>query len=411
MGAALETTLNRRKAALRPRRSARPRAAVAGCGAISATGAGVESLADALRENRSALRANAAYAGRGYQTTVAGWVPEETIAQLAARNPDYADARAFLLADAALREAENGLPTVAAERRALVLSTTKADILALERVFHRQPCSETAHRHVLPRLLAYDLAEAHQVRGPVQCVSTACISGLLALQQGASLIERGEADMVLVAAVDLVSHFVLAGFTSLKSFDVEGCRPFDSRRTGLSLGEGAGAVALVRRDLLPSPAWTIAGWGSSNDANHLTGPSRDGSGLALAINRALQRAAVAAGEIDYVNAHGTGTPYNDNMESLALRTVFGQDIPPCSSNKGMFGHTLGAAGVLETIVCLLAARSGTLPGTPRLSEPDPVAPKSMLTQPQPAARLRCLLKINSGFGGANAALVLREDRS
>jgi 3-oxoacyl-(acyl-carrier-protein) synthase len=261
----------------------------------------------------------------------------------------------------------------------------------------------------LPRLLADDLAEAHQVRGPVQCVSVACISGLLALQQGAALIERGAADVVLVVGVDLVSHFVLAGFTSLKSLDAEGCRPFDRRRSGLSLGEGAGAVALVRRDLLPSPGWTIAGWGGSNDANHLTGPSRDGSGLALAMTRALRRAAVAAGEIDYLNAHGTGTLYNDNMESLALRTVFGENVPSCSSSKGILGHTLGAAGVLETILCLLAARSGTLPGTPRLLERDPIAPPTLLLRPQPATRLRCILKINSGFGGANAALVLRKD--
>jgi len=397
MGAALETTLNQ------------PRAAVAGCGAISATGAGIETLADALRDNRSALRAREAFAGKRYQTTVAGWVPEETIAELASRDPGHADARAFLMADAALREAGKNLPAVAAGRRALVLSTTKADILAMERVFQRQPCSRTAHRHILPRLLAEDLAEAHQVRGPVQCVSAACISGLLALQQGALLIERGAADLVLVAGVDIVSHFVLAGFTSLKSLDAEGCRPFDSRRAGLSLGEGAGAVALARRDLVPSPAWIMAGWGSSNDANHLTGPSRDGSGLALAIHRAIERAGVAVGGIDYLNAHGTGTLYNDNMESLALRAVFGANVPPCSSSKGILGHTLGAAGVLETILCLLAARSGMLPGTPRLLERDPVAPQSMLLQPQPATRLRCMLKINSGFGGANAALVLRED--
>lgn len=399
MGAALDTALSL------------PRAAVAGYGAISAAGAGIGALADVMRDNRSALRAREAFAGKRYQTTIAGWVPEETIAQLTRRDPEHADAHAFLLADAALREAGMNLPAVVPERRALVLSTTKADILAMERMFHRQPCSKAAHRHVLPMLLADDLAVANQACGPVRCVSAACVSGLLALQQGASLIERGEADVVLVVGVDVVSHFVLAGFTSLKSLDPGGCRPFDLRRAGLSLGEGAGAVALARRDLLPAPVWTIAGWGSSNDANHLTGPSRDGSGLALAITRALQRSAVAVGDIDYLNAHGTGTPYNDNMESLALRTVFGESVPPCSSSKGILGHTLGAAGVLETILCLLAAHAGMLPGTPRLLERDPLAPQSMLLRPQPATRLRCILKTNSGFGGANAALVLRKEEA
>ena len=290
-----------------------------------------------------------------------------------------------------------------------MLSTTKANIEALEKLVRRQPCPPAAQRQIQPAFLAADLAAAHQIAGPVQCVSAACISGLLAVQQGTALIRRGLADLVLVVGVDLISEFVLAGFNSLKSLDPEGCRPFDKTRIGLSLGEGAGAVVLVRRDLLSGPAVLVAGCGSSNDANHLTGPSRDGAGLALAITRALAKAGVAPDAIDYVNAHGTGTPYNDNMESLALRTVFGGRVPPFSSSKGLLGHTLGAAGILETILCLAALEAQLLPGTPRLRERDPVAPESLVHEPRAVSGLRRILKINCGFGGTNAALVLERE--
>lgn len=385
-----------------------PGVAIAGCGAISALGLGLEPLAQALHANTSGLRPGKGVSGQGGPDTVAGWIPEEVLGRLRAEDPARADARAFLLAHSALTQAadwELGA-AVPGTRRGLVLSTTKADIEALERLFHRQPCSPTAQRHVHPAWLAADLAEAHAIAGPRQCVSAACISGLLAIQQGAALIRRGAADLVFVVGVDLVSHFVLNGFAALKSLDPAGCRPFDRDRAGLTLGEGAGAIALARSDLLPAAAVRVTGWGTSNDANHLTGPSRDGSGLALAIRRALAKAGLAPEVIDYINAHGTGTLFNDNMESLALRAVFGERVPPFSAHKGMLGHTLGAAGVLETILCLIAARAHRLPGTPRLQNRDPAAPDSLIPTPRPATRLRRILKVNCGFGGTNGALVL-----
>ena len=124
------------------------------------------------------------------------------------------------------------------------------------------------------------------------------------------------------------------------------------------------------------------------------------------MNRALRKAGVAPREIDFVHAHGTGTSYNDAMEGMALRAVFGDRVPPYCSSKGMFGHTLGAAGLLETIVCLIAARNQLLPGTPGLQSRDPSVPDSLLDKPRPAGSLRRILKLNAGFGGVNAALVL-----
>jgi 3-oxoacyl-[acyl-carrier-protein] synthase II len=177
----------------------------------------------------------------------------------------------------------------------------------------------------------------------------------------------------------------------------------------LSPGEAGAAIVLARAAAMPRPGVTINGWGGSNDANHLTGPSRDGSGLARAMRRALDAARLQPEEIDYVNAHGTGTPYNDSMESAALRTIFGEGCPPVSGSKGMLGHTLGAAGVVETILCVLAMREQLLPGTPRLNMAAEDMPPSCVKQPRPVARLRHVLKLNTGFGGVNSALILSHE--
>ncbi len=320
------------------------------------------------------------------------------------------DDPAWQLADHALHEArgEAGkiLSQIPSTRIGLILSTTKANIEAMERIVDGRPCSETARRHLRGDLLASDLAAAHGAHGPAQCVSVACASGIVAIMKGAKLIQRGAADAVLVVGVDHLSNFILAGFSSLKSIDPDGCRPFDQERRGLSPGEAGAAVVLVRESNLEKPAITLHGWGGSNDANHMTGPSRDGSGLAQAIHNALKMAGVRPDEIDYVNAHGTGTNYNDAMEALALRTVFGEDSPPISGAKGMLGHTLGAAGIIETILCILAMREGLLPGTPRLNTIAKDAPPRAVKKPRAGVRLNHVLKLNTGFGGVNGALVL-----
>ena len=298
---------------------------------------------------------------------------------------------------------------IPAERLGLVLSTTKANIEALERLADGRPCTAAARRHLQPDLLAADLATEYGLLGPVQTISVACVSGLIALMQGAKLIQRSAADAVLVVGVDHLSAFVMAGFTALKAIDPAGCRPFDRDRCGLTPGEAGAAIVLVRSELAAADAVQIRGWGSSNDANHMTGPSRDGSGLAQAIHAALVAAKISASEVDYINVHGTGTPYNDAMESSALRTVFGETCPPVSGLKGMLGHTLGAAGVLETIACVLALQERLMPGTPRLTNFADGVPASLLKEPRPASRLKHILKLNTGFGGTNGALVLSHE--
>jgi 3-oxoacyl-(acyl-carrier-protein) synthase len=402
--------------------------AIAGCGAITAVGCGVDALLAALRANASGLRASGKFNSPRFQSSIVGAVPPEWWGERprepdlvnqnvpAAREdarPTNADDPACQLAAVALMEARAAaqpiLSSISAERIGLVLATTKANIEALERLSENRPCSDSARRHLQGNLLAEDLAKEFGARGPVQCISTACVSGLIAIQQGAKMIQRGEADAVFVVGVDHLSAFVVAGFTALKAIDPIGCRPFDTARCGLSPGEAGAAIVLARENFAPQSAIKIRGWGGSNDANHLTGPSRDGSGLAQAIRSALNSAKLSPSEIDYVNAHGTGTPYNDAMESMALKTIFGEACPPFSGLKGMLGHTLGAAGIVETIACVLAMQNNFLPGTPRLNVVAGGMPATIVREPRFAVRLKNVIKLNTGFGGTNGALILSHE--
>jgi 3-oxoacyl-(acyl-carrier-protein) synthase len=184
------------------------------------------------------------------------------------------------------------------------------------------------------------------------------------------------------------------------------CRPFDAARDGLSVGEGAAAVLLTSdAGSVRSAPWALQGWGSSNDANHITGPSRDGSGLALAMRRALHTAGVAPGQIEYLSAHGTGTVYNDAMEAKAFAAVFGSDSPPVSSVKGYIGHTMGAAGLVEAVLCTHVIAQGLIPATLGLEDVGVDEPLRLLSR-HLDARVDRALSVNSGFGGVNAAVVI-----
>lgn len=240
--------------------------------------------------------------------------------------------------------------------------------------------------------------------------SSACASSTVALARGAEMIEQGECDCVAVIACDAVSEFVFSGFASLMALDPDGARPFDAERRGLSVGEAAGFILLMsaaraekenRRFL-----GTLAGWGMSSDANHMTGPSRDGGALARAIQTALTGASIQPDSVSMVCAHGTGTKYNDSMELKAFKAVF-PDLPPIFSVKGGTGHTMGAAGLTEVLLTLKAQEKKTVPPTVGMQLPDEETAGAVSSDPVSLAAADWALSTNSGFGGVNAAVVLR----
>lgn len=232
-------------------------------------------------------------------------------------------------------------------------------------------------------------------------VSNACVSGIMAQNLGFDLLRSGQFETAVVFGADLISPFVVSGFGSFKAMSAEPSRPFDKNRTGINLGEGAGAVLL---SLTPGEfAVRLTGTGSGNDANHISGPSRTGDGLLIAVKAALHEAGRTAAEMDYVSAHGTATPYNDEMESLAF-TDAGLTHTPLNSLKGYIGHTLGAAGLIETAVLLECMRRETLLPSPGYAEHGVTGALNVLTQVVHTP-IHKAIKTGSGFGGCNAASV------
>ncbi len=289
-----------------------------------------------------------------------------------------------------------------ASRTGLVLATTKAGIDDLERQLVAP--GPAARSHFLPARLARDLATDLGLGGPVLATSNACASGLVAIAQAARLLTSGSCETMLVIGVDILSRFVLAGFSSLAALSARPCRPFDKLRDGLSLGESAAAIVL-RRGPWPTALATIRGWAVTNDATHITAPSRTGLALTQALQKSLSAARLAPQDIGYINAHGTGTVYNDETESLAIYSVFA-DSPPVSSLKGYIGHTLGAAGVAEAILCTEVLRHGVLPASLGFENLGVSKPIRLLTGHQPAPGVNHVVTIKCGFGGINAAMIL-----
>ena len=235
-------------------------------------------------------------------------------------------------------------------------------------------------------------------------LSNSCISGVLAILLGTRLIKSRQYDNVIVSGADIVSNFVVAGFQSLKALSEEPCRPFDKDRNGLNLGEGCGTVVLTSS---PNDIEVVTG-ASSNDANHISGPSRDGQGLYLTIQSILNHAGQDAfNDIGYVSAHGTATLYNDEMEAHAISRSGLEDVP-MNSLKGYFGHTLGAAGVIESIVAIQSLKNNLLLQSQGFSESGVSKSLNVICENKSAELKRCL-KLGSGFGGCNAGILISKN--
>lgn len=278
----------------------------------------------------------------------------------------------------------------------LILSTTKGNVDLLG----NDPARPDAKAYLWEmgkRISTYFRADNR-----VEIISNACISGISALIVAKRRIETGSYRKVIVAGGDILSHFITSGFLSFRSVSSTICRPYDARRDGLNLGEACGAVLLstegTREDII------LSGGAITNDANHISAPSRTGDGLCLAIRQAMEEAAVSPEDISFVNAHGTATAYNDEMESRAIHLA-GLEASPVGSLKPYFGHTLGASGIVETIICLHQLKEKTVFGTLGYAEAGISMPLLVQANHRELPVKHCV-KTGSGFGGCNAAIVL-----
>ena len=241
--------------------------------------------------------------------------------------------------------------------------------------------------------------------GPAVTVCTACSSSAKVFAAAQRMLAAGLIDAAIVGGVDSLCLTTLYGFHSLQLSSPRPCRPFDVARDGLSIGEAAAFALLERAPATLDPgAILLLGAGESSDAYHMSSPHPEGVGAGSAMQRALADAGLAPDDVDYINLHGTGTPSNDSAESRAVVTLFGA-VTPCSSTKGATGHTLGAAGALEAVICALALQAGLMPGGLNLRQRDPALALNYLSGNQ-RAPLQRVLSNSFGFGGANCALLL-----
>jgi 3-oxoacyl-[acyl-carrier-protein] synthase II len=301
----------------------------------------------------------------------------------------------------------------------IVLGTTSGGMSQGEAYYRQATQSPKAYRGQARRSIQYqpqrqalDLAEALGCSGPITMVANACASGANAIGLAWELVRSGRAEHAITGGYDALSELVFTGFDSLQALSPTTCRPFDARRDGLGLGEGAAVLLLEPMDAAIARGarvlGEICGYGATTDIHHLTQPHPDGAAAREAMVAACAQAQIEPWQIDYVNAHGTGTPLNDSAEALAINSLFGKRASTLSisSTKAGIGHLLGAAGAVEAVVCLMALSEGWLPPTRTINEPDPLCGFKLVREPADGS-IEFALSNSFGFGGANASLVLR----
>ena len=393
--------------------------AITGEGIICAIGADKASVLDSLRRKQTGI-ATMRYLPSGHQELPVGEVKlsDDEMKSLLGIESSVEVSRTALMGMLAVRQAldDAGYHSEGNGKVVLISGTTVAGMDITERHFTDLRTSDE-HLSCLRYHSCGDntrqIADHFGCFSEVTTVSTACSSAANALILGAEMLKSGEADIVVAGGTEALSVFHLNGFNSLMILDKEHCRPFDETRAGLNLGEGAAYVVLESeehaRQRQASVHAYLTGYGNACDAFHQTASSENGEGAYLAMQQALTMADLKPTDIDYVNAHGTGTPNNDLSESVALRRVFGEQMPPVSSTKGFSGHTTSASGSIETVICLLAMHHGFLPAN--LGWHQPMADGIVPTQGEDSHALRHVLCNSFGFGGNDSSLLLSLDAS
>jgi 3-oxoacyl-[acyl-carrier-protein] synthase-1 len=323
---------------------------------------------------------------------------------------DQAFTRLEKLAILSITEAlkQNKAIDITDKKTLLILSTTKGNVDLLD------PANAVTFDK--KRIYLWETANViqrhfHSPNIPL-VVSNACISGVLGIIIAKRLLESNAYENIIVCGVDILTEFVVSGFQSFKAVSSNIARPYDASRDGISLGEGCGTIVLTNQQERTKPGYVsilVKGGAVSNDANHISGPSRTGDGLLLAIEKTLAESDVAASEVDYISGHGTATLFNDEMEALAIHDAKLTSVP-MNSLKSYFGHTLGAAGVIESIIGIHSMQENTLIATYQFEKLGVSKPVNIIKTTQ-AATVNTCLKTAAGFGGCNAAVLFQKQGS
>ncbi|WP_081951904.1 beta-ketoacyl-[acyl-carrier-protein] synthase family protein [Kitasatospora phosalacinea] len=408
-------------------RAARPGAVVTGIGMVTSLGREPGEVFGALTSGLSGITA----VPEGHSAH--GWLPaagiaphvdgREVLPPTETRCVDRFALLAMAAADDALADAALVVGRDAdARRTAVVLATGGGGLETYEQQARRR--QERGRPGVSPYLLPGMLSNMatarvaikHGIRGYSTAIVTACAAGAQAVAEGLRLIRAGDADVVVCGGTDASLHpTIISAFANARALSqgwddpAQASRPFDARRNGFVLGDGSAVLVLESAEHAAARGAAgyaeLIGWGSTTDAHHPTMPRPDGEGAADAMRTAIADAGLAASDIGYVNAHGTGTKLGDIAESAALNAVFGAHRPAVSSTKGATGHLLGAAGAVEAAVTALAVARGLLPPTLNLDEPDPACDLDHVRGAARPARLRAALSNAFAFGGHNTSLV------
>jgi len=392
--------------------SAAPEIVVTGRGVVSSIGEGAETFFDALLQKRS-----------GIADGIGACTEFDPEAAMTPKDVRRSDRYTHLAVAAAMQAAEeaNVPEGVDVERLGVLVVTGVGGLATLEEQCRNffEGGERAVSPHFVPMMMPNAAAGVIAMRlgahGPGFSVSSACATGGHAIGEAHSMITRGEADVVVAGGTEAaLTGVCLAAFRRMGALSREGVsRPFDARRDGFVMGEGAGVIVLEREEHAKARGATIygriVGYGASNDAFHITQPDSEGRGAKRAMLATLTDADATPADIGYLNAHGTGTPFNDKIETAAIKSVFNgsNTPPPISSTKSAIGHLLGAAGAVEAIVCLEAVRRGVLPPTLNYAEADPECDLDYVPEgPREAPGLEMALSNSFGFGGQNACLAI-----
>jgi len=388
---------------------------VTAAGIVSPLGFGLGETLNSLREARDCITRVSRFSVAECRCKTAGQVPDEPLLkEQHETNRAKRLHRASRMMIRALSEAVAQRPGFNPELT--VIGTTSGG-MSYGEDYYRSLCRNENLRHSPTWVANYtaqkpviDAQEAFGISAPCQVIANACASGTNAIGHAYECVRSGRYQRVLTGGYDALSELVFVGFDSLQASTAEKCRPFDRDRTGMVLGEGAAVLALENLDVARergAPVLAeIIGYGISTDNFHMTQPNPSGIGPRQAMERALQSARLPADKIDYINAHGTATLFNDAAEGKAISELF--DHVPVSSTKGMMGHSLGAAGAIEAIICLLALQHQFLPPNINFRAQDEGVDLNIVANDARPVGLRTVLSNSFGFGGTNASIVIQK---